>query len=166
MGAAGAALLLVEGCGPSSSTGGDAGADSGVDDAGGDDAGDGGEGGSCTATCPTGGNVLELSFAKHPKLAKVGGSEVVTAKGYSDPFCGGNLVIVVQPSAGKFVAFSASCTHACCQVGYAPGAQEFVCPCHGSTYNIDGQVTGGPAPSALPKLEVCADACGVYVTLP
>jgi len=166
VGAVGAALLLAEGCGPSNASG-DAGPDAG-DDGGGDDAGDagGGEGGSCTATCPTGGKVLELSFAKYPKLAKVGGSQVVTAKGYSDPFCGGNLIIVVQPTAGKYVAFSASCTHACCQVGYASGAKEFLCPCHGSTYDLTGQVTGGPAPSALPKLQVCADACGVYVTLP
>lgn len=169
-GAAGAVLLLAEGCGPSSASD-DGGADSGGDDAGGDDAGDGGtgeggEGGACTATCTTGGKVVELSFAKYPKLANVGGSQIVTAKGYSDPVCGGNLIIVVQPTAGKFVAFSASCTHACCQVGYAPTAKEFACPCHGSTFDLTGQVTGGPAPSPLPKLPVCADACGVYVTLP
>ena len=30
----------------------------------------------------------------------------------------------------------------------------FACPCHGSHYDQDGNVTGGPAPRALPWFQV------------
>jgi hypothetical protein len=35
-----------------------------------------------------------------------------------------------------------------------------------SVYGLDGKVKSGPAPMPLPTLEVCSDACGVYVTIP
>jgi Rieske Fe-S protein len=141
--------------------GGDAGDDGGD---GGDDGGDDGGEGGCTPTCSTGSKTAVLTFAAHPLLKQVGASLSFGHKGYSDPTCGQNQVIVAQPSAGHYVAFSASCTHACCFVTFQK--TEFVCPCHGSTYDLNGQVTGGPAPAALPKLSVCADECAVYVTIP
>jgi Rieske Fe-S protein len=59
-------------------------------------------------------------------------------------------VVVTQPKAGEFKAFSAICTHKGCTVaGVANGT--ITCPCHGSTYDAaTGQVTGGPAPAPLP----------------
>jgi nitrite reductase/ring-hydroxylating ferredoxin subunit len=171
-GVAGAALLLP-GCSSSvsnfgSSSGG--GGDGGGDDASGDDAAeggdDGGEGGACQATCATGSRTLVFTFAQYPQLQQVGGSAVNDAPGYSDPSCGQPTVIVAQPTAGKYVAYSASCSHSCCIVSYSPNRSEFVCPCHGSTFGTDGQVTGGPAPIALARLQVCADECGVYVKYP
>jgi nitrite reductase/ring-hydroxylating ferredoxin subunit len=169
-GLAGAALLLP-GCGPTTSDlGSDAGGsgEGGGDDASGDDGGaeGGGEGGSCQQTCATGSKTLVFSFATYPNLQKVGGSASNNAPGYSDPSCGLSAVIVAQPTAGKYVAFSASCSHACCTVHYNASLGEFVCPCHGSTFGTDGQVTGGPAPIALAKLQVCSDECGVYVKYP
>ena len=73
---------------------------------------------------------------------------------------------MVQESAGKYAALSAACSHQCCTVGYVKSTKGFLCPCHGSTFSATGQVTGGPAPTGLQKLSVCADACGVYVTVP
>ncbi len=63
-------------------------------------------------------------------------------------------VVVTQPKAGEFKAFSAICTHMGCTVaGVANGT--ITCPCHGSTYDMaTGQVTGGPAPAPLPSKTV------------
>jgi Rieske Fe-S protein len=59
-------------------------------------------------------------------------------------------IVVTQPSAGQFKAFSATCTHQGCQVGSVQGG-VIKCPCHGSTYSIvDGSVKVGPAPRPLP----------------
>ena len=48
----------------------------------------------------------------------------------------------------KLAAISTTCTHLGCIV--APSATGFHCPCHGSQFDVDGNVTGGPAPKALP----------------
>ncbi|MBV9023067.1 MAG: Rieske (2Fe-2S) protein [Streptomycetaceae bacterium] len=61
-------------------------------------------------------------------------------------------IIVTQPKAGTFKAFTAICTHAGCTVGGVANGAIF-CPCHGSLYNVEtGAVLGGPAPSALPSI--------------
>lgn len=65
-------------------------------------------------------------------------------------------VVVTQPKAGEFKAFSATCTHQGCLVKkVADGTID--CPCHGSRFDVsDGSVKGGPAPRPLPpaKIEV------------
>jgi thiosulfate dehydrogenase [quinone] large subunit len=73
-----------------------------------------------------------------------------------------SAVIVIQESAGSYVALSASCTHSCCPVGVK--GSELYCPCHGATFDFTGKVTGGPAKKNLANLTVCADSTGVYVT--
>ena len=63
-------------------------------------------------------------------------------------------VVVTQPEAGVFKAFSATCTHQACQVTkVADGTID--CACHGSRFSIsDGSVEGGPAPSPLPERQI------------
>ncbi len=61
-------------------------------------------------------------------------------------------VWVFRDEAGLF-AISAVCTHLGCIVTQAEDG-SFECPCHGSTFTADGNVTKGPAPSALPWLKV------------
>jgi Rieske Fe-S protein len=173
-GIGGVAVLLVPGCGaPNGSGPGDSGGpDEAGDDAPGDDGGEGGgeaggEGGACQVTCTSGTKTLEFTFAKYPALKNVGGSVVNNAPGYSDPSCGRDVIIVAQPTSGKYVAFSAGCPHQCCIVGYDSKHTQFLCPCHSSTFNVtSGQVTGGPAPNGLQKLTVCVDECAVYVSYP
>jgi Rieske Fe-S protein len=164
-GVAGAAVLFVPGCGPKneSESGGGGTSDEAGDDAG---EGDGGDGGVCQPTCSEGTKTLTFTFDKYPQLRTVGGSVTYKAAGYSDPSCHLDLIIIAQPTAGTYVAFSAGCPHACCTVAYNAKHTEFLCPCHGSSFNMSGQVTGGPAPNGLQKLSVCADDCGVYVSLP
>ncbi len=53
-----------------------------------------------------------------------------------------------------FHVISAICTHLGCTVQWRGQAHEFACPCHGSLYNAEGKVIGGPAPRSLPWFDV------------
>jgi Rieske Fe-S protein len=69
----------------------------------------------------------------------------------------GPKIVVTQPTAGNFKAFTAVCTHMGCTVGSIANG-TITCPCHGSTYSIkDGSVTGGPAPRPLAEIAVKVD---------
>ncbi len=63
-------------------------------------------------------------------------------------------VVVTQPEAGTFKAFTAVCTHQGCIVAsISNGAIH--CPCHGSAFSIkDGSVVNGPASSPLAAIPV------------
>lgn len=52
----------------------------------------------------------------------------------------------------KIAAISITCTHLGCIVGLSDTG--FACPCHGSRFDQDGTVTGGPAPRPLPWYRV------------
>ena len=43
------------------------------------------------------------------------------------------------------IAFTAKCPHAGCFIGYTPGAKIFQCPCHTSSFNLDGSRVNGDA---------------------
>jgi menaquinol-cytochrome c reductase iron-sulfur subunit len=49
-------------------------------------------------------------------------------------------------------AFSSVCPHLGCGVDVA--RDGFACPCHGSAFDLEGHVRGGPAPRGLDPLEV------------
>lgn len=53
-------------------------------------------------------------------------------------------------------AMSAVCTHLGCNVRADEGG-GYVCPCHGSRYDAEGKVTGGPAPAPLQFVRVKLD---------
>jgi menaquinol-cytochrome c reductase iron-sulfur subunit len=53
-----------------------------------------------------------------------------------------------------FVAFTLNCTHLGCPVLWQPGANLFMCPCHGGVYDRDGNVVSGPPPRGLERLNV------------
>jgi thiosulfate dehydrogenase (quinone) large subunit len=73
---------------------------------------------------------------------------------FTDP-SSGNPAWVVHTGANNFVAFSAVCTHAGCTVQYDSGSSQFVCPCHGGTYDArTDHVVAGPPPSPLPAITV------------
>ncbi|MER5435330.1 Rieske (2Fe-2S) protein [Streptomyces sp. NPDC002588] len=63
-------------------------------------------------------------------------------------------VVVTQPKAGTYKAFSAVCTHQGCAVKtIADGVIN--CPCHNSNFSVeDGSVKSGPATSPLPEVKI------------
>ena len=77
---------------------------------------------------------------------------------------GSTTVIVSQPSAGEYKAFSTVCTHQGCQV-QVQDSNRIVCPCHGSEYAVaDGSVVHGPAEEALTSYPVQVKGGKIFVT--
>lgn len=63
------------------------------------------------------------------------------------------VAIVVRRLADhSLTAVSTVCTHAGCEVRVLPDA--FQCPCHGSEYDVTGEVMEGPAAKALQKFAI------------
>jgi cytochrome b6-f complex iron-sulfur subunit len=70
--------------------------------------------------------------------------------------------VLLHTSQG-FRALSLVCTHLGCTVEQAAGG--FLCPCHGSRYDKDGNVTKGPALLPLKPLLVEQDENGSLVVI-
>lgn len=64
----------------------------------------------------------------------------------------------VEVSRGKVRCQTAVCTHLGCTVNAVETGYK--CPCHGSTYDLDGRNTGGPAPEPLVFFQVYKGASG------
>lgn len=58
----------------------------------------------------------------------------------------------IKQSNGQITVFSPMCTHLGCGYHWDATDQKFKCPCHGSVYDVTGQVLAGPAPRHLDPL--------------
>ncbi len=66
-------------------------------------------------------------------------------------------VVVTQPTAGEFKAYTAICTHQGCLVSSVDGG-KIICACHSSSFEItDGAVAGGPASAPLAEVPVTVE---------
>jgi Rieske Fe-S protein len=91
------------------------------------------------------------------------------AKAADIPVGGGVIVpspavVITQPSAGDFKAFTAICTHQGCTVGSVVN-NEIICPCHGSKFSAtDGSVINGPATSPLAAAAITVEGGEVLIS--
>ena len=98
------------------------------------------EGGSAAA-----GSVEKFEFPA--SKVPVGGGVVLADKN----------VVVTQPKAGTYAAFSAICTHQGCPLSSVEERGAF-CACHSSYFDIaDGSVVAGPARAPLPAVPIVED---------
>lgn len=144
-GAGAAAVVALSGCttyGPGGG-GGDGGGDPDPGDGGDGGGGDGGGNGG-------GGNTGPLAQTGD---IPVGGGQVIEAR----------RVVVTQPEAGTFKAFTAICTHQGCTVTNVSNG-TINCACHGSRFKIeDGSVANGPASGPLRAVDITVN--GTAITL-
>ncbi|WP_418956250.1 Rieske (2Fe-2S) protein [Streptomyces tritici] len=111
----------------------------------------------CDADGGSDGGAAPTPTATGPTASAPAGEALATTADI--PVGGGRIfpdrkVVVTQPTAGEFKAFSAICTHQRCTVSkVANGTID--CPCHGSKFAVaDGAVEAGPATRALPAARI------------
>lgn len=66
----------------------------------------------------------------------------------------GKSVACSRSADGELQAVSAVCTHMGCLVRWNTAETTWDCPCHGSRFNANGQVVGGPAETPLEKVDI------------
>lgn len=108
--------------------------------------------GNTAAPTPTGGAAPTTGAPADTVLAKK--SEIPVGGG---KFNEDEVVVVVQPTAGNFAAYSAMCTHQQC-VLTSVSNNLINCGCHGSQFSaVDGSAKKGPATKALEKRQITVD---------
>jgi Rieske Fe-S protein len=103
---------------------------------------------------------IAISLDEFPMLKSVGGSIIGQASGHANP------IVIARVSDDMFAALDAICTHERCTVSYNALNLTLDCPCHGSTYEVDGRVINGPAVRALPRFTATASGTMLTITLP
>jgi Rieske Fe-S protein len=110
--------------------------------------------GVTAAACSSNNSVPQGSSATTATAAATSTGPVTVATTSQVPVGGGFVdttarIVVTQPSAGEYKAFTAVCTHAQCTVSSVSN-NVIQCPCHGSQYSAkDGSVIQGPATQSL-----------------
>ena len=89
-----------------------------------------------------------LEFSRFPNLRNVGSSSQFRIDGIKD------RLIAVRLSDAEFTVLSRICTHRQCTVAYDGIENTMACPCHGSEYDVNGNVINGPASRPLKKYQV------------
>ncbi|TMU99161.1 Rieske (2Fe-2S) protein [Streptomyces sp. DASNCL29] len=131
---------------------------------------DGGSGGGADSAQDAGGAQPSQSASQSAEGGgqSGGGDGMELAKTSQIPEGGGMVfkdhkVVVTQPKAGDFKAFSSICTHQGCSVGDVSGG-TINCPCHQSKFDItDGSVKGGPAQKPLPGAQIKVQGSSIWM---
>jgi len=103
------------------------------------------------------GPVARIPLDRYPELLQPGG----IIKVWRQEDHRQRTVYLRAGEGGTYQGISGTCTHQGCTVD--PAAGGFLCPCHGSSYDRDGQNTGGPA--RRPLAHFPAEREGDFVVL-
>ncbi len=127
--------------------------------------------GACTETGgQDGGTAGDLGSSGQPDLAQGQGNGNCAAgvnAGQASAIAAGAAVhftdnqsydLFVCRDSGGLYALNAICPHAGCTVRKA--TSQFFCPCHGATFDLNGQHPTSPAFSPLDHYTLCVDAAG------
>ncbi len=87
---------------------------------------------------------LRVQLSKYPALKKVGGVALVGS-------LNGASVAVVRTGRTRYVALDRRCPHAGGIVSQS--GSDWVCPLHGSRFDIDGDKVSGVTPTGLRRLK-------------
>lgn len=85
---------------------------------------------------------IDIDAAAHPELEEVGGRIVVDAEGLEG-------AVLLLNTGEVHRALYIVCTHQQCNL--KPSRDFLTCGCHGSTFNLKGEVVRGPATRRLPS---------------
>jgi Rieske Fe-S protein len=91
------------------------------------------------------------------RIINAGAAGDYAADGVYDRFWALGFFIIRRGN--KLFALSSICTHRHCRLD-AGSNHSFSCPCHGSTFDPDGHVTGGPAKRDLPAFSTFINESG------
>ncbi|WP_437186068.1 ubiquinol-cytochrome c reductase iron-sulfur subunit [Planctomicrobium sp. SH668] len=97
------------------------------------------------------GSVNSLRNEGEPSFFQVSGIKQDAWTTYPSTSLG--AVYVRKDENGKLTCFNARCTHLGCTVTYRPDKEDFLCPCHASSFSIDGQRSNQIPPRDLDHLE-------------
>jgi len=88
---------------------------------------------------------LAIGLDKLSKLSDVGASMTIKLKG--------RMVMFIRDTEDTVVGLDPTCTHEQCTVEHKSGSDRIECPCHGSVYDLAGNVLKGPAERSLGRFE-------------
>lgn len=92
----------------------------------------------------------------HSKKVSISSDEISNGISFYDNF-------IILKENNRIKIFSSRCSHLGCRINKIEN-NELVCPCHGSIYNLNGQVIKGPAQNSLKmvKFKVERNRIDVY----
>ena len=112
----------------------------------------------CSGTNNDGTYTINLNDPANKVLQTTGGAMKFDVPGQSIP------VIVIRLSENEVIALSSRCTHQGCEVNN-PSSGSITCPCHGSRFDLHGQVLNGPAQSPLHEFQSKLEGNSITLTL-
>lgn len=124
--------------------------------------------GSSTSSTPSTGATAAAGSATSAGTTTAASPAAGTTVAKADvPVGGGKVsgqIVVTQPTAGSYTAFSAVCPHQGCLVSGVSGGR-ITCACHGSAFDAtSGAVTAGPAKSGLTPKKVSESGSNLVVS--
>jgi Rieske Fe-S protein len=106
---------------------------------------------------PGGSITVDLSRPENQSLAVVGGTLALDGNALDQ-----SGILLVRAGQAEVTALSRTCPHQGCPVSEFQQGQS-VCPCHGSAFDMSGQVLAGPASLPLRKFNATLNGTEIVI---